>query len=68
MTAGVRLDGFVGLVVLIVLGYGVLGTLALAPHEPQARPAIEAFLHHPDPAVRSHAADALAELPAPGNP
>jgi HEAT repeat protein len=34
-----------------------------ATHDPHARPAIEPFLQHPDPAVRGYAADALAELP-----
>jgi len=33
-----------------------------ATHDPHARPAIEAFLQHPDSAVRGYAADALAEL------
>jgi HEAT repeat protein len=34
-----------------------------ATRDQQARPAIEAFLQHPDPAVRGYAADALTELP-----
>ncbi|MEV0272293.1 HEAT repeat domain-containing protein [Hamadaea sp. NPDC050747] len=33
-----------------------------ATHDPQARATIEAFLNHPDPAVRGYAADALVEL------
>jgi HEAT repeat protein len=32
-------------------------------HDPAARPAIEAFLNHPDPDVRDYATDALGELP-----
>jgi HEAT repeat protein len=32
-------------------------------HDPAARPAIEVFLNHPNPDVRTSAADALTELP-----
>jgi HEAT repeat protein len=32
-------------------------------HDPAARPAIEAFLNHPDPNVRTYTAEALIELP-----
>jgi HEAT repeat protein len=34
-----------------------------ATHNPAARPAIEAFINHPDDNVRRSAADALSELP-----
>jgi HEAT repeat protein len=34
-----------------------------ATHDPKARPTIEAFIDHPDPAVRGYATDALTELP-----
>jgi HEAT repeat protein len=35
-----------------------------ATHDPAARPAIEAFINHPDANVRRHAADGvLSELP-----
>ena len=39
-----------------------LNILACA-HDPAARPAIEAFLDHPNPDLRASAADALTELP-----
>ncbi|MFJ1933397.1 HEAT repeat domain-containing protein [Kitasatospora sp. NPDC088160] len=35
-----------------------------ATHDPQARPLIEPFLHHPDPEVREEARLAAAELTA----
>jgi HEAT repeat protein len=34
-----------------------------ATHDPAAHPAIEAFVNHPDPAVRRYTAEALQELP-----
>jgi len=34
-----------------------------ATHDPAARPAIEAFINHPDSNVRRYAAEALSELP-----